>query len=49
MRLDAPCLDCGEPIVIEMRDEKILSVTPEGVVGYSYSEVGGPSETRPYR
>jgi hypothetical protein len=49
VRLDALCLDCGEPIVIEMRDEKIFSVQPETVVGYSYSEVGGPRETRPYR
>lgn len=36
-------------MVIEMRDEAFLLVQPETIVGYSYSEVGGPQETRPYR
>jgi hypothetical protein len=47
--VDAPCLDCGEPISIEMKDEEILSVNPETMVGYAYTEVGGAPETRPYR
>jgi len=49
VRVDAPCLDCGEPIAIEMRDEEILSVEPEGVVGYAYGQIGGSPEDRAYR
>ncbi|MFQ6029144.1 MAG: hypothetical protein ACE5Q6_16820 [Dehalococcoidia bacterium] len=49
MRVDAPCLDCGESILVEMRDEEVLSVQPEGMVGYSYSTVGGSAEERPWR
>ena len=49
VRVDAPCLDCGESIAIEMRDEEVLSIQPEGMVGYAYSEVGGPPENRPWR
>ncbi|HSF47319.1 MAG TPA: hypothetical protein VLA73_03035 [Burkholderiales bacterium] len=49
MRLEAPCLDCGEPLVVEMRDEQILTVQPGDIVGYSYSQVGGPAENRPWR
>lgn len=47
--MEAPCLDCGEPIVIEMRDEELLSVEPEGVVGYTYGQIGGSPEDRPFR
>jgi hypothetical protein len=49
VRVDAPCLDCGEPIVVEMRDEHVLTVQPQEMVGYAYSEVGGPPEARPWR
>jgi len=49
VRIDAPCLDCGEPIVVEVRDEQILAVEPPGIVGYAYSQVGGSPETRPWR
>lgn len=49
MRVDAPCLDCGASIVVEMRDEDVLLVEPEGLVGYAYSEVGGPPENRAWR
>ena len=49
VRMDANCLDCGETMVIEMKDEELLSVQPEAIVGYTHSEVGGSLETRPYR
>ena len=49
MRVDAPCLDCGEHIAIEMRDEDVLLVEPEGMMGYAYSVVGGPAENRAWR
>jgi hypothetical protein len=49
VRIDAPCLDCGESLVVEMRDEQVLTVAPAGIVGYAYSEVGGPPEHRAWR
>ncbi len=33
VRIDAPCLDCGEPIVIRMRDDEIIEVDPPETVG----------------
>ena len=47
--MEAPCLDCGDEMIIEMRDEEILSVTPDTLVGYSSGEVGGEASTRPFR
>jgi hypothetical protein len=47
--MDANCLDCGKPMVIEMRDEQVLTLEPDTMVGYAYSQVGGELETRPYR
>ncbi|HAE32372.1 MAG: hypothetical protein FI713_04990 [SAR202 cluster bacterium] len=36
VRIDTVCLDCNEPIVLEVRDGKILSSSPdEGIVGIS--------------
>ena len=49
VRVDAPCLDCGEPLVVEMRDEQVLSVQPNTMVGYAYSAVGGAPDNRPFR
>ncbi len=49
VRVDAPCLCCGEPIVVEMLDEQITTVEPLTTVGYSHSKVGGPAEGRPFR
>jgi hypothetical protein len=36
-------------MVIEMKDEELLSVQPKTIVGYTHSEVGDSIETRPYR
>jgi len=49
VRIDAPCLCCGDPIVVEMNDEELTSVDPPETVGYTSSEVGGDSATRPFR
>ena len=49
IRVEAPCLDCGDPMVIEMCDEEILSVEPEGLVAYTNAEVGGEAASRPFR
>jgi len=49
VRLEANCLDCGEEMVVEMKDEEIISVQPETIVGYMYSDMAGSLDTRPYR
>lgn len=36
VQIDTFCLDCGEPIHLEMKDGKILNCDPaEGIVGYT--------------
>lgn len=32
--IDAPCLDCGEPIRIQLKDGVIESAEPEGIHSY---------------
>ena len=49
VRIDAPCLCCGDQIVVEMEGEQIRAVEPDEVVGYTASEVGGDASTRPFR
>jgi hypothetical protein len=34
IRLDSRCLDCGQPIVVRMKDEQILEVDPPTTVGH---------------
>ena len=34
IRIDTRCLDCGQPIVVRMRDEDILEVNPTTTVGH---------------
>ena len=34
VRIESPCLDCGEPITIEMRDGIIEKADPEGLIGH---------------
>jgi hypothetical protein len=43
VRIDAPCLDCGDPIRIEMRDGQLLTVEPTTVIGH----LNHPFPTRP--
>ena len=46
VRVDAPCLDCGDPMVLEMRDGQLVTVEPPGMVGHlNYGF--GPSRGRP--
>ena len=46
VRIEAPCLDCSEPIRIEMRDGRLMAVDPPGIVGHlNYGF--GPSRGRP--
>lgn len=30
MTIDAPCLDCGEPLQVKVRDGRIVSADPAG-------------------
>jgi hypothetical protein len=46
VRIDAPCLDCGEPVRLEMRDGRLLTAEPAGIVGHLNWGVG-PSRGRP--
>ena len=46
VRVQAPCLDCGEPIVIEMRDGRLVSVDPPSLVGH-LNWGFGPSRGKP--
>ena len=46
VRVDAPCLDCGDPATLEMRDGRITRVEPAGVVGHLNFGFG-PSRGRP--
>ena len=48
VKVEAPCLCCGESIVVEMLDEQ-LSVDPEEAVGYTSAQVGGDAASRPFR
>ncbi|RJP71875.1 MAG: hypothetical protein C4532_06905 [Candidatus Abyssobacteria bacterium SURF_17] len=34
VHIDAPCLDCGESIHVEMKDGKIINKKPEGIIGH---------------
>jgi hypothetical protein len=46
VRVDAPCLDCGDPITLEMRDGAITWTDPPGTVGH-LNWGFGPSRGRP--
>ena len=46
VRVQAPCLDCGEPIVIEMRDGRLVTVDPPSIVGH-LNWGFGPSRGKP--
>jgi hypothetical protein len=45
--VDAPCLDCGDPITVEMRDGRVTSADPPGGVGHLAFGFG-PSRGRSY-
>jgi len=46
VRVEAPCLDCGERMVVEMRDGRFVTVDPPGIVGH-LNWGFGPSRGRP--
>ena len=34
VKVEAPCLDCGDPMVLEMRDGQFVTVDPPAMVGH---------------
>jgi len=48
VQIDAPCLDCGLPIRVEMKDGLIKSNESEGLVGYTSVPVRDWSKDWPY-
>ena len=46
VRIEAPCLDCGDPVTVEMRDGRLTWVDPPTVVGH-LNWGFGPSRGRP--
>ena len=40
MQIDSVCLDCGEPIRVEVKDGKIEAVEPKGLIGYVSVPIG---------
>ena len=46
VRIDVACLDCGDPLTVEMLDGRLTRVDPPAVVGHlNYGF--GPSRGRP--
>ncbi|MCP4667578.1 MAG: hypothetical protein GY849_14570 [Deltaproteobacteria bacterium] len=35
VRIDAPCLDCGSPVRVIMKDGVVQDAEPEGLVAYT--------------
>jgi len=48
VRIEAPCLCCGEPVMVTMKDDD-YTVDPAEAVGYTSSQVGGDAASRPFR
>ena len=49
VHIEAPCLCCGDPLLLDMDDETITSILPATMVGYTSAEVGGDAASRPFR
>ena len=40
MHIDSVCLDCGEPIHVEVKDGTIEAAEPDGLIGHVSVPVG---------
>ncbi len=49
VRIEAPCIDCGENMVIEMLDGQVLNANPAGIVGYAARGFRGPHDEWSFR
>ena len=47
VRIDAPCFDCAEPIVLRFRDEEILEVSPSTTVAHMNYPLNAAARTEP--
>ena len=34
VRINAPCLDCGLPLQVEMQDGQVITTTPDDIIAY---------------
>ncbi|MBI4964834.1 MAG: hypothetical protein HY913_16285 [Desulfomonile tiedjei] len=48
MQVDCPCLDCGLPISMEIRDGVVLRAEPESVIAYVAVPFGKWRNDLPY-
>lgn len=48
VRIHAPCLDCNDPILLEMEDGKFLTIEPAEVVGHLNHPWPTSVEARPF-
>ena len=48
MQIDSVCLDCGEPIRVEVKDGTIVSEDPKGLIGYVSAPIGRWMFSLPY-
>lgn len=48
VRIEAPCLDCGDPLTIEMLDGRLTWVDPPAVVGHLNYGFGPSRGSAPY-
>src|SRR5512145_416651 len=48
VRIEAPCLDCGDTMLVEMRDGRLLTVNPRSVVGHLNYGFGASRGKPPY-
>jgi hypothetical protein len=48
VRIDAPCLDCGDAVTVEMRDGLLARVDPPGIVGHLNYGFGPSRGTPPF-
>ena len=48
VRVEAPCLCCGDPVLVMMQDDE-YGVDPVEAVGYTSAQVGGSADSRPFR
>jgi hypothetical protein len=47
VRIEAPCLDCGEPLVVEMREGRLLRVEPATAIAHLNDQWAALQADRP--
>lgn len=49
IRIDCPCLDCGDDIFVEIRNGELLNYEPRGIIGIANAGFSGPFEDWAFR